>query len=61
MTQALLGCEMEVPVIDGTRARVRIPPGTRTGDQFCLRGKGFSVLRRPKRGDMYVEVAVEAP
>lgn len=61
MTQAALGCEIEVPVIDGSRARVKIPAGTGTGDQFRLRGKGFSVLRSAARGDMYIQVAVETP
>jgi molecular chaperone DnaJ len=61
MTQAALGGEVEVPAIDGTAAKVKIPPGTQTGDQFRLRGKGFSVLRSAQRGDMYIQVAVETP
>ena len=61
MTQAALGAEVEVPVIDGSRARVKIPPGTQAGEQFRLRGKGFSVLRSTARGDMYIQVAVETP
>jgi molecular chaperone DnaJ len=61
MAQAALGGDVEVPVIDGTRAKVKIPPGTQTGDQFRLRGKGFSVLRSAARGDMYIQVAVETP
>lgn len=61
MTQAALGGEVEVPVIDGTGAKMKIPPGTQTGDQFRLRGKGFSVLRSAARGDLYVQVAVETP
>ena len=61
MTQAALGGEIEVPVIDGSKAKVKIPPGTQTGDQFRLRGKGFSVLRSPARGDMFIQVAVETP
>ena len=48
-------------MIDGSRARVKIPAGTQTGDQFRLRGKGFSVLRSAARGDMYIQVAVETP
>ncbi len=59
MTQAALGTEIEVPAIDATRARVKIPAGTQTGDQFRLRGKGFSVLRSAQRGDMYIQVKVE--
>jgi len=61
MTQAALGGHVEVPTIDGGRARVTIPAGTQTGDQFRLRGKGFSVLRSAARGDMYVQVSVETP
>ena len=61
VTKAALGGDVEVPVIDGTRAKVKITPGTQTGDQFRLRGKGFSVLRSTARGDMYVQVAVETP
>ena len=61
MTQAALGAEIEVPVIDGTKAKVKIPPGTQTGDNFRLRGKGFSVLRSTQRGDMFIQVAVETP
>ncbi len=61
MTQAAIGGEVEVPVIDGTRTRVRIPAGTQSGEQFRLRGKGFSILRSAARGDMYIQVAVETP
>ena len=61
MTLASLGGDVEVPVIDGSRAKVKIPAGTQTGDQFRLRGKGFSVLQRPARGDMFIQVSVETP
>ncbi len=59
MSQAALGAEIEVPTIDATRAKVKIPAGTQTGEQFRLRGKGFSVLRSAQRGDMYIQVKVE--
>ncbi|GAB0113373.1 molecular chaperone DnaJ [Acidisoma sp. C75] len=61
ISQAALGGEIEVPVIDGSRAKVKIPAGTQSGEQFRLRGKGFSVLRSQARGDMYIQVAVETP
>jgi molecular chaperone DnaJ len=61
MTQAALGGEVEVPTIDGSAAKVKIPAGTQTGEQFRLRAKGFSVLRSSQRGDMYIQVAVETP
>jgi molecular chaperone DnaJ len=61
MTQAALGDTIEVPVIDGTSDKLKIPPGTQNGAQFRLRGKGFSVLRSVARGDMVVQAKVETP
>jgi molecular chaperone DnaJ len=61
MATASLGGQIEVPTIEGGRARVAVPEGSQTGRQFRLKGKGMSVLRSPARGDMYVEIAVETP
>ncbi len=61
MTTAALGGEIEVPTIDGKKARVKIPEGTQTGFQLRLRAKGMHGLRTQLRGDMYVHVFVETP
>lgn len=61
MTTAALGGEIEVPVIDGGRARVKIPEGTQAGNQFRVRGKGMPVLRAGRVGDLYIQVSVETP
>jgi molecular chaperone DnaJ len=61
MSQAALGDEIDVPAIDGTRQKLRIPAGTQTGAQFRIRGKGFSVLRSAARGDMVIQAKVETP
>ena len=61
MTRATLGGHVEVPTVDGGRARVSIPPGTQSGHRFRLRGKGMSVLRNHQRGDMYIQAEVETP
>jgi molecular chaperone DnaJ len=61
LTTAALGGTIEVPTIDGTRAKLQIPAGTQSGAQFRMRGKGMSILRNPNRGDMYVEAVVETP
>ncbi len=61
MTTAALGGSVEVPTIDGSKAKVSIPEGTQSGQQFRLRSKGMSVLNSKGRGDMYIETAVEVP
>src|SRR6516225_3758826 len=45
MATAALGGIIEVPTVDGSRARITIPAGTQTGQQFRLRSKGMNVLR----------------
>ena len=61
MCKAALGGEMEIPTIDGERAKVTIPPGAQTGRRFRIKGKGMSHLRSKERGDLHVELLVETP
>lgn len=61
MVTATLGGSIEVPTIDGTRAKVGIPEGTQSVQRFRLRAKGMSVLNRKGRGDMYIETVIETP
>jgi molecular chaperone DnaJ len=61
MTTAALGGEIEVPTIDGKKARVTIPDGSQSGKQFRLRGKGMPVLRAKNHGDLYIQTTVETP
>lgn len=61
MITAALGGEVEVPTIDGGMSRVKVPPGSQTGKQMRLRGKGMPALRGGGMGDMLIELAVETP
>jgi molecular chaperone DnaJ len=58
---AALGGEVEVPTIDGGKARVKVPAGSQTGKQMRLRAKGMTALRGGGVGDMLLELAVETP
>jgi len=61
-TTAALGGNIEIPIIDETKAKLQIPEGTQTGQQFRLKGKGMSVLNAGgRRGDMFVKVFVAVP
>ncbi|HPE46861.1 MAG TPA: molecular chaperone DnaJ [Hyphomonas sp.] len=62
MVTAALGGEIEIPTIDGGRARVVVPEGAQTGRKLRLRGKGMpSVRQSGHTGDLYVEMFVETP
>lgn len=62
MVCAALGGEVEIPTIDGGRARVTVPEGAQTGRKLRLRGKGMPSLRGNQQvGDLYIEMFVETP
>lgn len=61
MTKAALGGDIEIPSIDGSKGTISVQPGTQTGQQYRLRGKGMSVMKSSHRGDLYVETVVETP
>jgi molecular chaperone DnaJ len=62
MTTAALGGSVEIPTIDGIAAKLTIPEGTQTNDQFRLKSKGMVVINSGgRRGDMYVKIFVETP
>ena len=58
---ATLGTTVEVPTIDGGKAKVKIPAGTQHGKQFRLKGKGMPIIRNKDFGDLYIRVITEVP
>ena len=60
MTQAALGCEVEVPTLEGS-AQIECKPGTQPGEVRVLRGLGMPALHGGRRGDLKVLVNVLVP
>ena len=61
IADAALGTAIEIPTIDGGKAKIKIPSGTQSGKQFRLKGKGMPYLRGSENGDLYVKVNTEVP
>ena len=61
IADAALGSSIEIPTIDGGKAKIKIPAGTQSGKQFRLRGKGMPYMRASDYGDLYVQVNTEVP
>ena len=61
LADATLGTTVEVPTIDGEKAKVKIPAGTQNGKQFRLRGKGMPIIRDKDYGDLYIRAVTEVP
>ena len=61
LTDAALGATIEVPTIDGGKAKVKIPAGTQNEKQFRLKGKGMPMIRNKSYGDLYIRSTTEVP
>jgi len=61
IADAALGTSIEIPTIDGGKAKIKIPEGTQSGKQFRLKGKGMPYMRGSGTGDLYVQINTEVP
>lgn len=57
--EATLGADISVPTLDGGSVKLRIPPGTRSGRTFRVKGKGVATPRGT--GDLLATVEVAVP
>lgn len=62
-TQAVLGTSIDVPTIDGTIKRIKIPSGTQNGTKIRMKGFGAPALKGTSstKGDQYVKITIEVP
>ena len=60
---AALGGQVEIPTIEGTKARIKIEPGTQPGKTLRLRGKGLPAVQGYGSGigDLVVNISVYVP
>lgn len=61
ITQATLGAELEIPMVDGEKIKYKIPEGTQTGTKFNIRNKGFRAINGNWQGDFIFTVNVQTP
>ena len=59
-TQAALGCEIDVPTLDGS-VKYQVPEGTQPGTVFRIKGSGIQRLNSVGKGDLYVTWKLKSP
>jgi molecular chaperone DnaJ len=60
IAQAALGGTVDVPGLDG-KTTITIPPGTRSGQKFRIRGKGVPAAGRTPAGDLVAVIQIWPP
>jgi molecular chaperone DnaJ len=59
--EAALGARIDVPTPGGGSTRVKVPPGTQSGQRFRLRERGAASTRDGRRGDLVIEARLMLP
>lgn len=59
--QLVLGCQVEVESIDGTKETIKIPKGCPVGERIVIPGKGFVKLRNKTRGSWIIIAQCHIP
>ena len=60
-TQATLGADIEIPMVDGKKEKYSIPEGTQTGTKFIIKNKGFKSVNGNYQGDFVFTVQIQVP
>jgi molecular chaperone DnaJ len=58
--EAALGAKIDIPTLDGV-VKLRVPPGTQSGQRLRLRERGAPSMRPGARGDLIVEITLVLP
>jgi molecular chaperone DnaJ len=61
LTQAVLGGEVEIPTLQGSKLLLNVPSGTESGKVLKISGKGVPRFSGLGSGNMYVELTIKVP
>lgn len=59
--QLVLGCQVEIENIDGTKQTIKIPRGCAVGEKILVPGKGFANIRSKVRGNLVIITKCHIP
>lgn len=59
--QLVLGCQIEMETIDGSKETVKVPKGCAVGEKIIIAGKGFADPRSNSRGNLVVITECQIP
>ena len=59
-SQTVFGDKIDIPTINGT-AKLKIPAGIQPGQILRVKGKGFPLIGKSRRGDQLVKIQIEVP
>jgi molecular chaperone DnaJ len=61
ITDAVLGGEIEIPTLEGKKIKLKISPGTQSGELIKIKERGIPHFSGYGRGDLYVKLIIKIP
>ncbi len=61
ISEATLGAEIDIPMLNGKTKKYSIPEGTQPGTSFTMRGEGVADVNSKRKGNLVFTVVVEIP
>ena len=59
--QLVLGCQIDIENIDGSKETIKVPKGCPVGEKITVAGKGFFKVRGNTRGNLVVTTKCDVP
>jgi len=60
-SQAVLGTTIDIPTVEGSVKRIKVPPGTQSNTKIRLKGFGVPSTKNTIAGDQYVKITIDVP
>lgn len=60
-SQAVLGTSIDIPTVEGSVKRIKVPPGTQSNTKIRLKGFGVPATKNTLAGDQYVKISIDVP
>jgi curved DNA-binding protein len=61
LSQSLMGTSVNVPTLEKTELKIKIPPGTKHKTKMRLPGHGLPHMQKKEKGDLYIDIRVKIP
>jgi curved DNA-binding protein len=60
-SQAVFGTTIDVPTVEGSTKRIKVPPGTQSNTKIRMKGFGVPASKNTLAGDQYVKITIDVP
>ncbi|NLM00153.1 MAG: molecular chaperone DnaJ [Treponema sp.] len=61
VTQATLGADIQITLLDGRKIKIKVPAGTQYGKLLRVKEEGVPFTNSSRKGDLYIKIIIKIP